>query len=67
MSEWKNIKDELPPIGKKVLVDCDNQLRIMTLGYSWQSEEKDVWPKIATEEQLKSYDTYWLLIPERKK
>jgi hypothetical protein len=68
---WKNIQDELPPIGKKILVanlpyqEQDGRLRVMTLKYSFEDDaSENRYYGNATTEQLQQHPMLWMLIPE---
>jgi len=66
---WKSIKDELPPIGEKILITTPGGgLSIMTLGYTWCHEEDRIRGNcglVADEELIKCAGGYWMLIPEK--
>lgn len=66
---WKSIKDELPPIGKKILITTPiGGLAVMTLGYNWCYEEdlnRGHGHFVGTEDTIKCVEGYWMLIPER--
>ena len=68
MTKWINIKDELPPIGKKVVITRpDGTLCVITLGLSWHHDDGNHWPETHTEEMIKLTSAYWYLLPEPPK
>lgn len=63
--EWKSLKDELPPIGKKILITApDHRVRVVSLRYTWQAEdEHNTWPVGLDRKTIEQSGGYWLEIP----
>ncbi len=65
--QWKALKDELPPVGKTVLITApspDQSFRVAALNYTWEMKDGNRgWPVGFDETKVKDSGGYWLEIP----
>lgn len=67
MSEWKKFTDELPPIGKKLVLHQHynfDSLVIATFGYNFQYDDHRMHSmQVDTKEGIMTNKGYWLELP----
>jgi hypothetical protein len=65
MNNWISIKDQLPPLGKKIVVTNphNKNLSIVKLGYSWEVDSDRDFLRILSEDDIRKMDSYWFLLP----